>query len=272
MCVDDGIIRLADLGWKLHPTACGSRAAAFRGAIDAATDDPDQLAAWARQYPGCGWRVVTGPSRLFVLDVDRPGRTHAADGIATLRKLLAKHGPLPPRPTTRTGGSGGYALFFRHAGEPLRGRSGVIGPGLDPLRGRQAVMVPPSCHPVTGRPYVWLTAPWDVPPPSIPSWLAQALAPPPERPPPEYPPAPHACHVAVSRAFGIVSQAPSGGANDALNRASYNLGRWVGAGLLDHAEALCTLQAAAHYRRIPTAEANATIKSGLTAGMRNPKR
>lgn len=264
------IERVALLGWAVYPCSRTSKAGCFGGAAAAATADLDQIERWARAYPGCNWRVVCGPSALFALDVDRPG-THKADGFAALASLVAEHGALPPRPMTRTGGSGGAALFFRHDGEPLRGRSGLPAQGLDPHRGRQAVVLPPSRHPVTGGAYSWRTPPWEIAPPPIPAWLAKLLAPP---PPPAWrqpcQPSTERARNAVMRAMHAIEDAPTGAANDTLNRKAFALGSWCAAGLLTEAEAQASLYHASRQRRIPDREALATIRSGLRAGSRNP--
>ena len=264
---------VALLGFHCYPFWRGAKAGCFEGAHAAATADLDQLAAWAAAYPRCNWRVVCGPSGLFGLDVDRIG-THKADGFAALAELTAKHGLLPPRPMTRTGGSGGAALFFRHAGEPLRGRSGFPAPGLDPHRGRQAIVIPPSVHPVTGGAYTWRKgyAPWEVNPPPIPAWLAHMLAPPPE---PEWhkhawTPTTERARGAVMKAIHAVQDAPSGAGNDTLNKQAFKLGTWCGAGLLMERDAEAELLSAALARSIPAREARDTIKSGLRAGLRKP--
>lgn len=263
--------RLACLGWHLYPCSRSSKAGMFAGAGAAATTDLDQLERWSAAYPGCNWRVVCGPSGLFGLDVDRPG-THAHDGFAALVALVAKHGPLPHRPMTRSGGSGGAALFFKHAGEPLRGKSGYPAPGLDPHRGRQAIMVPPSRHPVTGGAYTWRVPPWDVNPPPIPAWLAHLLAPPPEPDWKRHPftPTDERARNAVMRAIHAVQDAASGAANDTLNRQAFKLGTWCGAGFLGNSDAESTLLSAAQARAIPFREARDTIRSGLKAGAQQP--
>jgi hypothetical protein len=115
--------RLALLGWRLHPASGRTRAACFPNAVTRATCDLDQLDQWSRQYPGCGWRVVMQNTGIWALDVDVPGVRHKHDGMGAMRKLVAVHGSLPPRPTTRSGG-GGLAMFFAHGGEPIAGRSG----------------------------------------------------------------------------------------------------------------------------------------------------
>ncbi|MBL7241145.1 bifunctional DNA primase/polymerase [Komagataeibacter rhaeticus] len=264
------LYRVARLGWHVHPVRAGSRAACFRGAAGQATCHLDTIARWCARWPGCGWRVVCGPSGLFALDVDRPG-THAADGVAALAALVRRHGPLPPRPMTRTGGSGGAVLFFAHRGEALRGHAGHPAPGLDPHRGPQAVTIPPGTHPATGGAYTWRVPPWVVPPPPIPPWLAALLAPPavPSRPVPRMDG--ERMRGTLMRALHAVCDAPRGMANTTLNARAYALGRWCGAGLLDPATARDTLLHAARLRNIPPAEARATIRSGLGAGLRNPR-
>jgi hypothetical protein len=271
MSLHPDIERVALLGWHLYPASTRSKAGCFPGAADAASCNLEQLETWANAFGECNWRVVAGPSKLFILDVDRPGPTHDADGFAELLGLTERYGALPPRPMTRSGGSGGAALFFEHRGEPLRGASGSPRPGLDPHRGRQAIMIPPSRHPLTGGIYSWRVPPWECTPPPIPGWLAALLEPPPE---PAYDtpyiPTHERARNAVMKAIHRVQDAASGAANDTLNRAAYSLGRWCGAGLVSTDESTQSLLFAAQKRGIPDREAKDTIKSGLAAGRRNP--
>jgi hypothetical protein len=164
MTLQPDIERLALLGWRLHPSSRYSRAACIKSATDIATCDLEQLERWSTEFPGCNWRVVMDGSGIWALDVDAPGPDHAADGIKVLAELVALHGPMPPRPSTRSGG-GGFALFFLHRGEPIAGGTGTPAPGLDPRRGRQTVTVPPSIHHRSRHPYPWIVPPWEVPPP-----------------------------------------------------------------------------------------------------------
>ncbi len=271
MTIPDEIERVALLGWHVYPMRRYSKAGCFEGAADAATCDLATIADWSDRYPRCNWRVVCGPSGLFGLDVDRPG-THKHDGFAAMAVLTAKHGALPPRPMTRTGGSGGAVLFFKHEGQPLRGESGKPVGGLDPHRGRQAIVIPPSCHPVTGGAYTWRVPPWVVDPPPIPGWMADLYAPPPE---PEWHrhawvPTNERAMNAVMRAVHAVQDAPDGTANATLNKQAFRLGTWCGAGLLAANDATASLYSAARQRRIPDREARDTIRSGFKAGLRSP--
>lgn len=271
--IPEDIERVALLGWHVYPMSRRTKAGCFKGASEAATCDLDTIETWSREFPDCNWRVVVGPSGLFGLDVDRPG-THAADGFSALSDLVSRNAPLPPRPMTRTGGSGGAALFFRHNGEALRGMSGVPAPGLDPHRGRQAIVIPPSHHPVTGGSYTWRSgcAPWEINPPPIPAWLSALLAPPPEPETPRHSfnPTSDRAQRALMKAMHLVQDAPAGTANVMLNKQAFRIGRWCGGGFIATAEAEDAMLHAASRRSIPLPEARATIRSGLRAGQRQP--
>ena len=93
--------------------------------------------------------MVCEGSGVWGLDVDVASEDHAADGVAALTMLVAQHGPIPPRPMTRSGG-GGVALFFRHRGEPIHGATGWPAPGIDPRRGKLSVTVPARAGPTDG--------------------------------------------------------------------------------------------------------------------------
>jgi hypothetical protein len=172
------IERLALLGWRMYPASAFSRAACIKDPGASATCELGKLQAWSSTFSDCNWRMVCEGSRVWALDVDVPSEDHTADGVAALTMMVAQHGPIPPRPMTRSGG-GGMALFFRHRGEPIHGATGWPMPGIDPRRGKLSVTVPPSIHVRTRRPYQWAVAPWELSPPDAPAWLLKAVAPPP---------------------------------------------------------------------------------------------
>ena len=271
MTLPPEIERVALLGWHLYPASTHTKAACFKSATDAATYDLDQLAKWSQEYPHCNWRVVVGPSKLWALDIDAPGPDHAADGIAAIRALIAANAPLPPKPTTRSGG-GGSAIFFRHNGEPIAGKTGTPAPGIDPRRGRLSITIPPSIHIRSRRPYRWLVAPWDVDAPTAPQWLLDAVRPTPE-PARTYDPevtTDARARRVLMRAMDRISTAPQGTANDTLNRAAYQVARHVAARVMSEQEAIEALFAAAQARAIPFREAKATIQSAFRSGFQRP--
>lgn len=107
---------------------------------------------------------------IVVLDIDpRNG------GLATLRSLEARSGPLPATLAVYTGGGGEHRYWRATPGLPRRSS---IGPGLDIKTTSGLLIAPPSVH-VTGRRYVWNRRrrspadaengdPW---PAHIPAWL-----------------------------------------------------------------------------------------------------
>lgn len=262
------------LGWRLHPASTSSRAACIRNAADLATSDVDQLERWSRQYPGCGWRVVMEGSGIWALDIDVPSARHKHDGVAAVRELVAVHGPLPPRPTTRSG-AGGLALFFAHRGEPIVGKSGHPALGIDPRRGRLSITVPPSVHPDTGRRYRWLLAPWELAPPPAPGWLLRLLAPSPLPPipaPPRYPDAPAGRRryalAALRRAADRAASAPEGQRNDVLNSETFSLTRFLAEETLHATEIATAMAYAGRQAGLLPPEVKATLTSALAAGSR----
>jgi hypothetical protein len=266
MPVDD-IERLALLGWRLYPSAPTGKKGLIRGGSDRATYDLNQLAAWSQEFPRANWRVVFGGSGIWAIDCDVPP-LHKDDGVQGMKDLVAVHGPLPKMPLMRSGG-GGLVMFFRDTGAAIIGESGHPAPGCDPRRGRQSQTIPPSLHHTTRRPYRWLRAPWEISPPDAPTWLLRLVEPPPV---PAWVRAPVAttdrARQKLMHAVMAVTRAPEGTRNDVLNRRSYQIGRYIAQGLVDHQEGVDLLVGAARSTGLPFREAALTIKSGIEAGLR----
>lgn len=126
-----------------------------------------EVTEWYRRWPAAGVGVITGyVSGLVVLDVDV-----GHGGGHSLRRLTARHGPLPPTVAARSGGGGTHVYFAHPEFETVRNRAGLR-PGLD-LRGDGGfVVAPPSRHP-SGTRYAWLPGqgPEDRLPAPLPGWL-----------------------------------------------------------------------------------------------------
>jgi len=151
----------------------------------AATTDPARVDRWWLRWPqaNIGARV---PQPLLVMDVDpRHG------GHRRLAALQREHGPLPPTRVSYSGrGDGGQHQWFLHPGGPLS--AARLGQGLDLKTHAGYVLLPPSRHPATGRPYQWARPLLD--PAPLPGWLRRLLAPPPPVLPARRPPLPRAHH------------------------------------------------------------------------------
>lgn len=256
------------LGWRVYPCSRTTRRGCFKGATDAASYDLNVVAGWCQEFRNPNWRVVMQGSGIWGLDVDVPGADHASDGVIAMKNLVSVHGPLPDRPMTRSGG-GGYAIFFKHNGERIVGKTNHPYPGIDPRRGRLSVTIPPSVHITTRQPYRWLHAPWNVTPPVAPAWLLKLVEEPPE--PATRPAPPDTTDVArnrLYRAATAVAQAGQGARNETLNRRSYQVGRMLAEGLLAEQEAVEALYSAARTAGLDHHEARGTIKSGISSGLR----
>lgn len=262
------IERIALLGWRCVP-ASRSKKGLWKGYIDDATSDLEQLEQWASKNPGCCWKVIPQGSGVWALDVDRVGPEHANDGIAALKELVSENGDIPDRPHGRSAG-GGHLLVFKDAGHPIRTKSGHPRPGLDPRAGRCAFTVSPS-RTASGS-YRWVVAPWELNPPPAPDWLLKLVAPPLEPTRPRIPAiaTTDRARRALGRAVGRVMEAAEGGRNDTLNAQSYAVSRYVAAGLLGEQEASEALYAAARQIGLAHPEIRATIQSAFRSGYRHP--
>lgn len=264
------IERVALLGWHLYPCSNRTRHGCFKGASHAATCDLNVLARWTSEFPNCGWRVVCQPSNIWGLDLDTPP-IHNHNGVEYFTNLVKVHSPLPPRPQLRSGG-GGIALFFHYSGQRLSGKTNSL-PGIDPRCGRLSQTIPPSLHYITGKPYRWINAPWDVAPPQAPEWLVKLFEPPPE---PEFKrtqiDTTDAARRQLYKACMAVVQSTNGARNDTLNRRAFQVGCMMGEGLLGEQEAIEALYGAARQAGLEHHEAKATIMSGLTSGLKRGAR
>lgn len=148
MTMLDHALELAQNGFRVHPCAWrGSIAKAPltpHGHLDA-TRDPDTIRAWWERWPEAmiGGRV---PEHFLVLDIDpRNGGSIEAIELAA--------GPLPQTLTSWSGrGDGGRHLWFlRPYGELTSTR---LAAGID-LKTNGYLILPPSLHPATGKPYTW---------------------------------------------------------------------------------------------------------------------
>lgn len=139
-----------------------------------ATADPETIRAWWSAYPyrNIGGRV---PGDRLVLDVDPHG-----GGEDTLSRLQREHGPLPQTLTCRSGrGDGGRHLYYMRPPGDLSGTG--FRPGVDLVHHcLRYVVLPPSIHPATGRPYVW-NDPY-APVAELPLWAVTLLQPKPVAP------------------------------------------------------------------------------------------
>lgn len=246
---------------------CGSPAKHPRtkqGLTDATTD-PDVITTWFRQWPEMNVGVRTGlVSGIVVLDVDS-----YAGGDDGLAQLVAEYGELPETMEAETGG-GGRHLIFTHPGEgfDIRNKAGLAA-GIDVRGDGGYIVAPPSIH-ATGALYEWKSS---MAPVALPEWLVERPKPP--RKVVSIPFLRNASdHPWVRAAFDgelrDLRLAAEGTRNDQLNRTCFNLGQLV-PHALSRAEVESTVHDLATAIGLSERETLATIRSGIEAGMQEPR-
>jgi hypothetical protein len=97
--------RALEAGLRVFPLRKGRKIPAITGWQEKATSDPAQVSRWQQKWPGCGWGVATGPSRLVVVDID--------DDIGEMLfdLLVGQYCALPS--TLEIGTKRGRHLYFR---------------------------------------------------------------------------------------------------------------------------------------------------------------
>jgi putative DNA primase/helicase len=133
-----------------------------------ATIREEVIKSWWGYEPLANVAIVTGKdSNIWSLDVD------GSEGKETMRKLVQKHGDLPPTFYWETGG-GGYQILFKYPEDiPMKNKVGIF-PSVD-VRGDDGyVLAPPSNH-ISGNPYVSYCDPY-TPVADAPQWLLETAS------------------------------------------------------------------------------------------------
>jgi len=258
----------ADLGWPVFP--CNGKIPLIKEWPQTATLDGEQLSAWWKQWPQANIGIVTGlRSGLLILDVDGP------TGEQSLAKLQAHYGQLPETLTVKTGK--GFHLYMRYPSDAnIKNDVGRrLGAGLD-VRGSGGFVIAPGSQHANGAAYEWLNA--NTPIASPPGWLIELLTQEPEEnhamaePMPIKPPkATRYGAVALEQACKLVAGAMQGTRNQTLNGQAYGIGQLIGANAVAYVEAETRLLDAAASAGLTRREAQATIRSGMNAGMQEPR-
>jgi hypothetical protein len=251
-----------------------------------ASDDHNTVARFWAQHPGCNVGIACGPSGLVVVDLDtpKPGQQRprewemagVVDGVDVFATLCHQAGqPFPFDTFTVQTGRGGLHLYFAAPDGVRLGNSGGALGWLIDTRGAGGYVVGPGSV-VDGNSYAVLN---DAAPTPLPSWLAERLT------------APHEPAAGVQAASLGEVRAPAGYAgaalrgevakvlavregerNNTLYAAARRLGELIGARLLPEHLVIAALQQAAASIRLSDREASATIRSGIRAGVTQPRK
>lgn len=278
---------LAERGWHVFPCQPGGKRPVVRDWERRATTDTARIArCWTAGPYNIG--IACGPSRLVVIDLDKPKAGQAkpdtlshvtgiCDGADVLADLCAReHQPWPSGTFTVTTPSGGIHMYYNATASPaLRNTAARLGWLIDTRATGGYVLGPGS---VIGRNPYAIADP--APPGPLPAWLAARLADDPAAsetggvPLADTVGTAHATGYALAALRGEVDRvlaARLGSRNATLNEAAFALGQLTATGILPDQLARDALRRAAAATGLPPREAARTIGSGLTSGARQPR-
>lgn len=245
---------------RFHPRDC-------RQGVYSASGDPAQICAWWRRWPDANIGIATGiASRLVVADID--DRAYAYDLPSGSRVMTAR----------------GEHVYMAHPGGVVHSSVRLL-PGLD-IRGEKTLVVaPPSLH-SSGVIYRWVEL---GPPAPVPGWLrlqiqhafgrsAGAHGGTPSqrvrRAPlaatrSSDPPSPAYAQAVFARELQRLRATRAGQRNTTLNWVAFRCGQFLAIDLLEEAEVVALLTAAARSIGLGAAETRRTIASGVRGGRAN---
>lgn len=271
-------LELAAVGWPVFPLEPGGKRPHGRLAphgFKEATTDPGTIRSWWKAEPQANIGIRTGVA-FDVIDIDGPAALGALDRTMPAGEA-ADADPIVIGPTVQT--PRGWHVYVTPTG---RGNTVNLGglAGID-WRGRAGYIVAPGSVREDGTPWAWylpddpLYGPGaDIRP--APGWLSDLLdrrSPPPRLAlaAPKSPAGGAYALAALERACGRLAAAPVGARNHTLNAEAHGLGRLVGARHLTASQAGDALLAVALRIGLGEQEAVATVRSGVAAGIRNPR-
>lgn len=137
----------AALGWHVFPLVPRNKNPITPHGSSEASTDPAQIEDWWTKWPDANIGMEASKSGLIVLDQDE--RNGGVEGYAALQ---AEHGLIDSPVQSISGRGTGFHKFF--AARQGASYLGHPGKGLDGKHNGY-VLLPPSIHPDTGRPYTW---------------------------------------------------------------------------------------------------------------------
>jgi hypothetical protein len=232
----DAGLRAAARGWRIFPCT-GKKHPLVKWAEEASTDKAI-ITAWAKQYPGAVWGRALPPEEV-ILDLDMK---YGKNGKREFERL---QGCKPeefaaPRVATPTGGT---HIYTDPGDRDYKGVVDKIAIGIDTRTSGNLVLIPSG--PQAG--YRWLSDP-NTPRPPTPAWADTALrrntnleAMAEARPFQGV--SPYGDAMLASACYAIKT-APGGSQEPTLNDRSFQMGRFIGGGILKYEDTIEALKTA----------------------------
>jgi hypothetical protein len=281
-------LEYARRGWPVFPCKPSNKAPYIKAGLNSATIDLDVIKDWWEEWPHAMIGVRMGEhSGVWAIDPDAPDEPGKPDGRLNWAKLCAENGGCPHTHAHRTPGGGKHLLFKWRADQPITNKEGRLkGLGIN-VRGEGGYIIAPPSQRHDGKAYEieepldhfnfaeapeWL---YDLilakPEPSISERALALVSPPVSRDTRAY------VEAAVrNECAAVASIAAGAGRNNQLNTSAFSLGTLVGAGeLSEHVVQDALYQASVvngHVADKGDRQTNATIRSGLQAGIKQPRK
>jgi hypothetical protein len=264
-------LRLAEQGWYVFPLRPGDKRPlpGFTNWEKRATTNPEQITHWWTEAP-YNIGVATGPSGLLVIDCDSSQNADSSSQWRLVGEVVQIAGKALPKTFSVATPNGGRHLYFSAKGRSLGNTAGKLGRHVD-TRGIGGYVLGAGSALTSGYYRVVTQSPVAL----LPEWIADALT-------PQSPTVPTASFdqlresdvsAILKREIQRVRTATHGSRNSALNTAAFLLGKLASTGKITEADASGVLQAAARshigVHGFTQWEMMATIRSGLTAGIRS---
>jgi putative DNA primase/helicase len=200
-------------------------------------------------------------------------RTGKSSGVIVIDVDPGGEISLPKTVTVITGRNGRH-YYFKEPDVPIGNSAGKLGDHIDVRGNGGQVVYPGSVHPDTQKTYQWELSPDDIELAELPANIIERL----QKPTPSKKKQSAPVHGTSRRAnFALrcalreIYQAREGTRNDTLNKAAFSAGTLIGGGYVERGAAEESLLSAALDIGLLPHEAEATIKSGIDAGINNPR-
>jgi hypothetical protein len=247
-----------------------------RGILEASCN-PEVIQGWWTSYPMAniaGSMKGFRRSGLIAFDSD-PRHGGSLDALPLSADELHT-------PTIKTGGGGTNVIYL--ASRVYSNSNQLLPQGIDVRTGNSYLVLPPSLH-ASGLRYSWAPekSPWEIPFLPLPEALVPLLKirdwpvkkrkySAPDNPLPVDETSSHPyVQKALREELNKLAQAPEGRRNIILNQVAFCLGQFVQARLLARGNVESMLKDVAKTIGLGERETQATINSGLKAGMANPR-
>jgi len=179
----EAALQMGENGYRVVPIGAGQKFPPIQEWQKQATDDQQTLERWFASHPewGLGWKMGLQADGRYLVAVDVDVKSGGVESLNSLLEQYQLTEEFFDTVRARTGGGGMHFVFefdpawIEEVGLTNRAR---LAPGIDIRAEAGQIVVYPTIHPETGKPYFWADghAPWALAPSQASETLCSALA------------------------------------------------------------------------------------------------